>query len=676
MNHHAAPLLTALLLATSLPARAAAEPVAAPTGLARFTRHDQVVTARISPKGTYLAVTSQHEGRASLVFIELASRKVCATFNPSGFTTPGAFYWASDDRVVVELLDQDGTLAGPVSRGEIASVMANTGASKLIFGYRAGEMQTGTLIKRGEPDRAWGHVVDPLRHDDRYVLISSRSMDDTGDRQVRLYKLDVVSGLKTQVAVSPAPEADFLTDADGELRMAVSADERNDLHYWLRTPEGGWRELTRLAGFSRLSRPVAFLARAQAIEVVEPHGKGFGLFSVSLETGARTLLAATEIAPPTHFDRDRETREAVSMEWQPDLPATEPLQPAHPIAKVLDGLLAAYPGRHVRLLSRTDDDRLAVALVYGDREPGQLLLVDVAKHSAETVGAVRPWIRPEEMAEVEAFHIAASDGLRIHGYLTLPPAAPGAAPPPLVVLPHGGPHGVRDVWGFDWEAQLLASQGFAVLQVNFRGSGGYGDAYQEAGYRHWGDRVVQDVVDATRWAVRKGKVDGQRVCSLGTSFGAFAAMQVAILAPDLFRCAAGVAGIYDLTLMDWRGDIPDSKLGRGYLKRAIGEDQAAQLAASPAQNAAKLQVPVFLAHGGRDERAPIAHAEKLKDALTALGRPPIWLVESAEGHGFHKEEARERLYGRLVEFLKASTGPRTSAAPAPGAPGGSHSAKP
>jgi dipeptidyl aminopeptidase/acylaminoacyl peptidase len=268
------------------------------------------------------------------------------------------------------------------------------------------------------------------------------------------------------------------------------------------------------------------------------------------------------------------------------------------------------------------------------------------------------------MAEMSAFHIPASDGLRIHGYITLPPNSPLAAPPPLVVLPHGGPHFVRDHWQFDPEVQLLAHEGFAVLQVNYRGSGGYGLAYQEAGYRKWGDRVVQDIVDATRFAVRKGYADPRRICIYGASFGAYAAVEGAILAPDLFRCAAGYSGIYDLGLLSKIGDIRLRKLGRGYVRRAVGEEQSALDRASPAHHADQIAARVLLMHGAKDERAPIEHAEALRDALAALGKPPGWLVESKEGHGFFDEGARERMYARLLEFLKENTRPDARAAAA------------
>ncbi len=252
--------------------------------------------------------------------------------------------------------------------------------------------------------------------------------------------------------------------------------------------------------------------------------------------------------------------------------------------------------------------------------------------------------------------------MRIHGYVTVPRGlAPGSAPP-LVVLPHGGPHGVRDRWRFDPEVQMLASEGFAVLQVNFRGSGGYGEAYEEAGYRHWGDRVVQDVVEATRFAIRKGFGDPKRICIYGGSFGAYAALQGAILAPDIFRCAVGYAGIYDLTLLTDSDFAISSRLGRAYIRKVVGEDDAALRAASPALNAEKIKARVLIVHGKKDPRAPFEHAQHLRAALEKSGNPPEWLVEKIEGHGFYDDEAREHMYTRVVRFLHENTPPGLAAA--------------
>jgi dipeptidyl aminopeptidase/acylaminoacyl peptidase len=241
-----------------------------------------------------------------------------------------------------------------------------------------------------------------------------------------------------------------------------------------------------------------------------------------------------------------------------------------------------------------------------------------------------------------------------------------------VVLLHGGPHSARDTWGFDPEVQLLASDGYAVLQVNYRGSGGYGLAYQEAGYRRWGDRMVQDVVDATRRAIALGQADPGRICVYGSSFGAYAALQATVLAPDLFRCAVGDAGVYDLGRVSSIEGIAESELGRGFMSAALGDDPVALRAASPALNADAIRARVLLIHGEQDRRAPIEQAERMRDALLARGMPAEWLVEPREGHGFYDEGARVRMYAALLRFLEESTGPQqpagAKAAAAPGAP--------
>ncbi|HMA47446.1 MAG TPA: alpha/beta fold hydrolase, partial [Frankiaceae bacterium] len=240
-------------------------------------------------------------------------------------------------------------------------------------------------------------------------------------------------------------------------------------------------------------------------------------------------------------------------------------------------------------------------------------------------------------------------------------AARRGTPPPLVALLHGGPHATRDSWGFDPEVQLLASDGYAVLQVNFRGSGGYGQAYQEAGYRRWGDRVVEDVIDAVRRAVAMGQADPGRICVYGSSFGAYAALQATVVAPDLFRCAVGDAGVYDLSRVASIENIAESALGRGFVGVAVGDDPAALKAASPARNADKIRARVLLIHGEEDRRAPIEQAERMRDALAARGRPAEWLVEPREAHGFYDEGARARMYARILRFLEDSLGPGPSA---------------
>jgi dipeptidyl aminopeptidase/acylaminoacyl peptidase len=661
MRNRLAPLALAAALTVSTSCRHAPVRTAVRSELAAFTSHDELASAKVSPGGTYLATLTFDNGQRVLSFMELATRRFTWVLKPSGDTTIGGFTWVNDERVVVEMVDQSGELAPLATYGELYAVNANGRGGRVIFGYRAGEMQTGTHFQRAQSDYAWGRVVSRIRNDPRRVLVGATAMDEVGDRVESLYRLDVYTGVKTFVATGPVPGTDYLADDDGEPRVAFTRNVRGVARVFYRERGEGWRELTDLKGLSPGRLPVAFAPRARQLYIEDASDEGFTLHAVGIDGGDRKLVASHAKVPPRHYVVDPATGRPVAIEYEPDLPGYEILEEDAPTARALRGLLAAFPQEHVRLVQVTDDGKKAVAHVYSDRDPGRFLLVDVAKITAEPIASVRPWIEPGAMAEKMAFHIDASDGLRIHGYLTLPRQRTPDAPPPLVVRLHGGPHGVRDGWGFDPEVQLLASQGFAVLQVNYRGSGGYGPRYEQAGYRRWGDRVVQDVVDATRFAVAKGYVDPQRICAYGGSFGAYAAVQSAVVAPDLFRCAIGYAGVYDLGLLARDGGGSQSKLTRDYGVATMGTDEAALRRVSPVYNADRLAARVLLIHGGRDRTAPIEHAERLRKALAEKGRAPEWLVEPREAHGFYDEEARERMYARVVAFLKANL----AAAPAP-----------
>ncbi|BCV43356.1 hypothetical protein TUM17379_03740 [Shewanella algae] len=264
-------------------------------------------------------------------------------------------------------------------------------------------------------------------------------------------------------------------------------------------------------------------------------------------------------------------------------------------------------------------------------------------------------IDPAQMAEVKPMDIKVRDGMTIQAYLTLPP---GKDPKqlPLVVNPHGGPHYVRDSWGFDPQNQMLANQGIAVLQVNFRGSGGYGEAFQQAGYRKWGSEIQYDIIDATRHLIDQGIVDKQRICIVGGSFGGYSALQSSVMEPDLFKCAIGFAGVYDLEMMFKEGDVQERDSGTSYLRTVLGQDQAVLRAMSPTRNVDKLKANLLLVHGGNDERAPIEQFEALEDALKKRNYPYQKIIMDDEGHGFYDESHRAIYYQKMLNFLKQNLG--------------------
>ncbi|MGH8025264.1 MAG: alpha/beta hydrolase family protein, partial [Pseudoxanthomonas sp.] len=225
---------------------------------------------------------------------------------------------------------------------------------------------------------------------------------------------------------------------------------------------------------------------------------------------------------------------------------------------------------------------------------------------------------------------------------------------PLVIYPHGGPFGVYDVWGFDTDPQILAAAGYAVLQVNYRGSGNYGRSFHQSGALQWGLTMQDDLTDATRWAIDQGIADRNRICMYGASYGAYASLMGVAKEPGLYRCAAGYVGIYDLVTLSAQ-ESRENKRSNTWTSEWMGTgDSLAPV--SPSRIADRIKVPVFLAAGGEDETAPIAQTEKMESALKKAGVPVEALYYRTEGHGFYTVEHQREYYSKLLAFLDRHIG--------------------
>jgi dipeptidyl aminopeptidase/acylaminoacyl peptidase len=208
------------------------------------------------------------------------------------------------------------------------------------------------------------------------------------------------------------------------------------------------------------------------------------------------------------------------------------------------------------------------------------------------------------------------------------------------------------MWGYDPSVQLLAVEGYAVLQINFRGSTGYGTKFRDAGYGEWGRKTQEDIIDATYWAIKEGIADKERIAIFGASFGGYSALQAPILEPDLYKAAIGYVGVYDLDMLYTTGDIETARWGEAYLDTTLPDNEADRIAQSPARNVDKLKAAVFIVHGVDDYRAAFEHAEALRDALDEINYPYEWLAKDGEGHGFYDVDNRIELNNKVLAFLE------------------------
>jgi dipeptidyl aminopeptidase/acylaminoacyl peptidase len=310
----------------------------------------------------------------------------------------------------------------------------------------------------------------------------------------------------------------------------------------------------------------------------------------------------------------------------------------------------------VRLVSVCDDLRKLVLLVDSPTEGAAYALADLDAKTTTWIGAVYPGLKDDDISPVTPLSFPAADGLALTGYLTLPRGRP-AKGLPLVVLPHGGP-AARDEPGFDWWPQALASRGYAVLQVNFRGSDGFGQAFLEAGKGEFGRKMQTDLSDGVRFLASQGTVDPARVCIVGASYGGYAALAGATLQTGVYRCAASVAGLSDLKrFASWarsRTSEPNA-VERG-LTQAMGPE--AQMGAiSPATLAARVSIPILLVHGRDDTVVPFEQSQIMADALRRAGKAVQLVPLKAEDHWLSRGETRLEMLKAVTDFLEAANPP-------------------
>jgi len=324
---------------------------------------------------------------------------------------------------------------------------------------------------------------------------------------------------------------------------------------------------------------------------------------------------------------------------------------------------AAFPDRRPRLVSWSTDLRTVLVWTDGSDDAGAYHIVDLESRSMNTLGQAYPSVGAGQVAPVRPIRYPAADGLEIQGYLTTPPGVADPRGLPLVVLAHGGPAS-RDELGFDWWAQALASRGYAVLQANFRGSTGFGQAFLEAGYGEWGRKMQTDLSDGVRWLAGEGLIDPGKVCIVGASYGGYAALAGPTLDPGVYRCAVAVAGVSDLRRMVETEARDGPRRNNGsvrYWNRFMGADGPGDRsldARSPARLAARADAPILLIHGRDDTVVPIEQSRLMAQALRAAGKPVEFVELDGEDHWLSRADSRRRMLAETVRFLEQQNPPR------------------
>lgn len=643
-------------IATLLACAAAlvAAPTTAAVNVEAYVKKDSFEDIKLSPTGEYYAATVPREDRTILVVIRRADNKPSGVVAGERNSVIADFDWVSPDRVIVSLAEKFGNLARPRLTGELYGVNATTGTGEMLVGQRLQGAGLGTKIQPKKVERVAAFLTDDLPQDQKNVIIAVMPFSD--DPFTRAEKMDAYSGRRHPVARAPVRNADFTTDNAGVVRFASGFGVDNIRKLFYRQGEGAeWELISDEAVTHRHEWPIGFSAdnRTAYLQAEQATGAD-AIVALDLATRTRKEVLRDDDSDPYRIIYRNGTRIPVGGFFMDGKPRTGFFDEKSPEAVLYRSLQAAFGGDPVRITSQTSDGRLALVQVWSDRNPGDFYVFDVQAKKASHLLSRSDWFDPEKMAATDPFQLKARDGLTLHGYLTLPKGSSGKNLP-MVVMPHGGPFGVQDTWGFDSDTQMLAEAGYAVLRLNYRGSAGYGAAFEHAGAREWGLKMQDDLTDATRWAIAQGIADGGRICIYGGSYGGYASLMGVAKEPSLYKCAVGYVGVYDLPTMHTEGDIQRRGSGETYIREWIG-DREALGATSPNRMADRIKVPVFLAAGGEDERAPIKHSEMMEKALRNAGVPVETLYYKTEGHGFYLEQNRREYYTRLLSFLGRNLG--------------------
>jgi dienelactone hydrolase len=659
-------LLLCLLLCTSAVAQTKPAPLASSQiPLDSFTRFESFGGLKVSPDGKFLAMLMTQDGRSTLVFLDLENNKVDNSISAPENRVIDDFRWISPTRLLMTFARRYSELLEPSATNRAFAIERDgTRKFSLYCCNGVGLWQIPVLLPVAGNELLGigdaGHII-VADHDLRAGVLARR---DDPYMKPRIYRLDTYTGNYVQLDIAPLRGAVLLLDSAHRVRFALGMNEFGKLALsWKAQPDSEWASIFLKELRNDSAVPLRFSAddRSVFLRGVREGETLASLYRLELPTGRYQRVHAFANAGVDDVITDFTDREIVGVRGYAERTVEHWLRPQDPAAQTYEALHRAFPGQRVLVTSATSDGRTAIVRVDSDTNPGDYYLFDTVNKKAQFLRAGRAWIDPRSMRSKEPIALKARDGLELHGYVTRPA---GDGPHPMVVLPHDELFGERDTWEFDWEVQLLASRGYAVLQMNFRGSGGYGIDFERAGYGEWGAKVQDDVTDATRWAIEQHIASSDRICIYGKVYGGYVALMQLVREPALYRCAIGYDGVYDLEL----AREFDAGWGARDVERAFGRDatqlRARSLTLNPraarrvAVNAQKIGAPVLLIYGEPGWNSDYEHARNMRTALEKSGKQFELLPVLRHNAQLNDDTTRREVYERILQFLDANLSAR------------------
>ena len=596
-----------------------------------FFRNPEKSSFTISPNGEYFAFMMPWQNRMNVHVQKIGEEKITRITSATERDLAG-YFWANNNRIVY---------------------VQDTGGDE-NFRLYAVDID-GSNPKDLTPfEKVMVQVVDDLKDNDEEMLIAMNKRDA---RIFDVYRININTGDMVMVAENPGNITGWVTDHDGKLRIATTTDGVNTSILYRKTEEDEFKTII-TTNFKESLSPIMFTYDNKHVYMLSNIGrdkiaivkydiennKELELIYEHPEVDVSSLISSDKrkVITGVSFVTDKRQNHFFDKERK----------------ELQETLEAKVPGYEVVVSGSNRDEDKVLVRTYSDKTRGAVYFYNLNTKEFIKLADISPWLNEENMADQKPIKFTSRDGLTIHGYLTLPKGME-AKNLPVVVNPHGGPW-YRDTWGFNPEVQFLANRGYAVLQINFRGSTGYGRKFWEASFKQWGKKMQDDVTDGVNWLISQSIADPKRIGIYGGSYGGYTTLAGLTFTPDLYACGVDYVGVSNL--FSWMAAVPP--YWKPYLEmiyEMVGHPEKDSLLlheASPVFHVDKIKVPLLIAQGANDPRVPKAESDQMVEALKKKGIDVPYIVKDNEGHGFRNEENRFDFYRAMEEFLGKHLGGR------------------
>lgn len=597
-----------------------------------FFKNPKKSSYQISPDGKNISYLGPYKKRMN-IFVQPVNEEKAVRITNVTDRDLGGYFWKSSSRIVF--------------------LKDNAGDEN--FHLYAVDIDGKNLRDLTPFDGVKADIVDDLTDNDNEMIIQ---MNKENKELFDVYRININDGKLEKIAQNPGNITGWVTDHDGKLRIAVTTDGVNTSLLYRDNENETFKNII-TTNFKESLSPLFFDFDNKLLYANSNIGRDkSAIVKIDPKTGKEVSMIFEHPdvdADNLFYSHHRKVLTAVTFTtWKK-------------YRKFLDGqteiifrnLETKLPGYEISLSSSTKDENTFIVRTYSDRTLGSYYLYTYSSNTLTLISEVSPWLKEEKLAVMKPITFESRDGLIINGYLTLPVGVE-AKNLPVVINPHGGPWH-RDVWTFNPEVQFLANRGYAVLQINFRGSTGYGREFWQASFKQWGRDMQNDITDGVNWLIKSGIADPKRVAIYGASYGGYATLAGITFTPDLYTCAVDYVGVSNL--VTFLSTIPP--YWKPYIEMMyemignINTNEYQMLKeASPINYVDKIKCPLFVAQGAKDPRVNINESNQIVEALKKRGIKVKYMVKENEGHGFSNEENQFDFYKAMEKFLKKHMKPK------------------